>query len=876
NADAGVTGVTAYGWGNYDTLDLGNSTTLTVVASNESDQVGNNSSVTISGSCDVIGAGSGASITASGYEDGVTVASNGTVSLNGASDTATATGTDSVVYANGTSDVVDLTGTSDIASLSSGDIGYGNGTSDWVTANGTNDVISLGGTLDLGTLGSGDTGYAFGNSDTLDANGTGSVISLQGTSDIAALSSSNTAYASGVSDVVNGNGGSDIVDLTGVSDIANLSASDTGYGNGTDDTVYANGANDIVSLAGSSDTGWLTSGDTGYGQSTATDDTFDASGTGITVAASSATVDLATNTQANLFGSSDNTVLSTGDTFGAYGGSNTITAVADTDVTVGETGGAFDTIIDNGDTQGQATADGGQSGIWPNANAALNLDGSSNSVFLATDDDLRAVGGGNTIYAGSDDNVTIANTGGAFDSVYVSGDTGGQATVDGTDTSGIYPGANTATNVYGSSNTINLATGDDLRATGGANTISAGADDNVTIAGTNGAYDSVYVSGDTGGQATVDGTDTSGIYPGAGTQVNLYGHSDTIDLATQDTLNVNGSRDVVNGSDDHVDLYGSYDDVYGNSDQVYATSGDDDFTSGSGDSDSGSGFDVGGVGGSSWSSYGLVAGATKAVKVVAQYDLSQGDTSAAASAIAGWNEAQQAIAAASDPDVSAPSSFESGSWAGSAVTWSFATGTGTDAAPLSGSIEAQYQGAIEQALQTWANVTGLTFQQVSDSPSADIRIGWGSFDTNDSGVIGLTSYSASDGAMQAGVIIRLEDPAEDSLVGNTDGSFAYSGTDVGLYQLALHEIGHALGLAESSDPNSVMFPELGAANTTLDGTDIADIQALYDPSNPSGNSSTALLAQAIASCSAPTSSTAVSLPITPAVPTMTLAAATAG
>ncbi|MDR3400974.1 MAG: hypothetical protein P4L99_00635, partial [Chthoniobacter sp.] len=46
NADAGVTGVTAYGWGNYDTLDLGNSTTLTVVASNESDQVGNNSSVT--------------------------------------------------------------------------------------------------------------------------------------------------------------------------------------------------------------------------------------------------------------------------------------------------------------------------------------------------------------------------------------------------------------------------------------------------------------------------------------------------------------------------------------------------------------------------------------------------------------------------------------------------------------------------------------------------------------------------------------------------------------------------------------------------------------------------------------------------------------
>src|ERR1019366_349281 len=109
--------------------------------------------------------------------------------------------------------------------------------------------------------------------------------------------------------------------------------------------------------------------------------------------------------------------------------------------------------------------------------------------------------------------------------------------------------------------------------------------------------------------------------------------------------------------------------------------------------------------------------------------------------------------------------------------------------------------------------------------------------TSSSGVVGYTSYQYQKGQMQPNVIIRLEDPSQDSLVAGTGGtstapaapgSATYSGTQANLYQVLVHEIGHALGLADNADPNSVMYYQAsGSANSTLDSTDIAGMQALY-------------------------------------------------
>ena len=161
---------------------------------------------------------------------------------------------------------------------------------------------------------------------------------------------------------------------------------------------------------------------------------------------------------------------------------------------------------------------------------------------------------------------------------------------------------------------------------------------------------------------------------------------------------------------------------------------------------------------------------------------------------------------------------------------------------------------VEQAFQAWAGASGLTFKEVADSDQSDIRIGWGTFDTGNSGIVGYTSYEASAGQMLPDTIIRLEDPTQTGLVAGADGQLTYSGTSAELYQVLEHEIGHALGLADNSDPNSVMYFASGPSNRGLDATDTAGIQALYGPgstaqsgASPSGDPTLDRMIQAMAS-----------------------------
>lgn len=178
--------------------------------------------------------------------------------------------------------------------------------------------------------------------------------------------------------------------------------------------------------------------------------------------------------------------------------------------------------------------------------------------------------------------------------------------------------------------------------------------------------------------------------------------------------------------------------------------------------------------------------------------------------------------------------LEGAQWASTNITWSFATSNyGNDASdPFSNAISADYQSAIEWALQQWSSVAPLTFTQVADSPSAngfaDIRIGFGDLNTASTGIIGQTNLRW-DGAghLVQDEVVRLEDPSQFPATPNGAGNYTYNGTSATLEQVALHEIGHALGLAHASDPNAVMYASVGANNQTLDGTDIAGIQALY-------------------------------------------------
>ncbi len=167
--------------------------------------------------------------------------------------------------------------------------------------------------------------------------------------------------------------------------------------------------------------------------------------------------------------------------------------------------------------------------------------------------------------------------------------------------------------------------------------------------------------------------------------------------------------------------------------------------------------------------------------------------------------------------------LEGPKWTSPTVTWSFApAGDST----FTNAIGAAYQATIEAAVAQWASVTNLKIQQVAPGTAGtDITIGWGSFTGSQ---IGQTDYSYSLGsteAFQAGMTIRIEDPSILPL-GTASGS-EYQGTSTTLYEVALHEFGHALGLGISNDPSAVMYLYLGPNNSGIGASDIAGIDALY-------------------------------------------------
>lgn len=180
--------------------------------------------------------------------------------------------------------------------------------------------------------------------------------------------------------------------------------------------------------------------------------------------------------------------------------------------------------------------------------------------------------------------------------------------------------------------------------------------------------------------------------------------------------------------------------------------------------------------------------------------------------------------------------LEGAQWPNPNVTWSFAASNYSyDAsAPFSSAITGDLQGAVRWALQQWSSVSAVTFTQMADSPviggAADIRIGFGYLNTAATGVIGQTNLRWNGaGSLVRDEIVRLEDPGQFALSPDGNGGYTYAGTSATLQQVALHEIGHALGLGHASDPYAVMYPSVGSGNQVLDATDVAGIQALYGP-----------------------------------------------
>ena len=158
------------------------------------------------------------------------------------------------------------------------------------------------------------------------------------------------------------------------------------------------------------------------------------------------------------------------------------------------------------------------------------------------------------------------------------------------------------------------------------------------------------------------------------------------------------------------------------------------------------------------------------------------------------------------------------------ITWSFATSNYSSLKTkyqgyedFDSSINLTVQGLIANAFTVWEAVANIDFVQVADSSAANIRIG----------------NLAIDG--RAG-------PGQESVLGSTSKWFVgtsyvaaqiYFDVDAydnsWLYDVAVHEIGHALGLSHSLNVTSVMYYLVNSQNQggKLTGEDIANVVALY-------------------------------------------------
>jgi Matrixin/Putative peptidoglycan binding domain len=142
--------------------------------------------------------------------------------------------------------------------------------------------------------------------------------------------------------------------------------------------------------------------------------------------------------------------------------------------------------------------------------------------------------------------------------------------------------------------------------------------------------------------------------------------------------------------------------------------------------------------------------------------------------------------------------------------------------------EAEVGAALRGAFDRWEQASPLTFTEVAAGASAETRIGWFTRDHGDANPF-------DDAGSLAGNVLAhcfYPPPRGGSFPGDChfDEHEEWSltpPTGIDLLTVAIHELGHGLGLDHSNVRSAVMFASYGGPRRELNSDDVNGIRAIY-------------------------------------------------